>query len=305
MRLLRRPDIDKLVGVRDTAGLAHALGDHELAVRIAAAKALDKLADPDSTDALLGALSDEDSRVRMHASSGLSLIAVHDATRLADPETVERLVAALEDPAWDVRAAVARTLGEIRDQRAFDPLVSHLDDPESYVRLAAVRALGELGDARAAQPVLTLFHRELDHATKATGYQWINTFAGAFDQLDQAALPTEARMIAAIWCERWDEVVGFGSAAVEQLHLMLSQAPYRSGCGMDHRNFFITNGERVRAAGDRRLVDADSVVRTLGRIGDPRSLTPLNDFRENRLFPCDEAALSQAIANCLDAGDRG
>ncbi len=54
---------------------------------------------------------------------------------------VEPLIAALKDPAHEVRAAAAKSLGKIADPRAIDPLQELLRDNYSNVRNAAAEAL--------------------------------------------------------------------------------------------------------------------------------------------------------------------
>ncbi len=54
---------------------------------------------------------------------------------------VEPLIAALQDPAHEVRAAAAKSLGKIADPRAIDPLQQLLRDNYSPVRNAAAEAL--------------------------------------------------------------------------------------------------------------------------------------------------------------------
>ncbi|MGQ9850153.1 MAG: ATP-binding cassette domain-containing protein [Aggregatilineaceae bacterium] len=54
---------------------------------------------------------------------------------------VEPLLAALKDPAHEVRAAAAKSLGKIADPRAIDPLQELLRDNYSNVRNAAAEAL--------------------------------------------------------------------------------------------------------------------------------------------------------------------
>jgi HEAT repeat protein len=61
-----------------------------------------------------------------------------------------------------MRAAAARALGEIGDERAVGPLIACLNNgrvPE-VVRMAAAEALGAIGDATALRPLRTAL---LDH----------------------------------------------------------------------------------------------------------------------------------------------
>jgi simple sugar transport system ATP-binding protein len=63
------------------------------------------------------------------------------AERFRHPASVEPLIAALSDEAWEVRAAAAKSLGKIGDPRALEPLQVLLRDNISQVRDAAGEAL--------------------------------------------------------------------------------------------------------------------------------------------------------------------
>jgi HEAT repeat protein len=68
----------------------------------------------------------------------------------------------LEDDSHSMRAAAARALGEIGDERALGPLIACLNNsgvPE-VVRMAAAEALGAIGDSSALRPLRTAL---LDH----------------------------------------------------------------------------------------------------------------------------------------------
>jgi HEAT repeat protein len=61
-------------------------------------------------------------------------------------ESAEPLIAALDDPAWPVRAQAARALGRVRASAAVDPLTGRLCDPSWWVRRHAAYALAALGE---------------------------------------------------------------------------------------------------------------------------------------------------------------
>lgn len=68
------------------------------------------------------------------------------ASKLGAPKfqhlaSVDPLIVALQDEAWEVRAAAAKSLGRIGDRRAIDPLQPLLRDNNSLVRDAAGEAL--------------------------------------------------------------------------------------------------------------------------------------------------------------------
>jgi HEAT repeat protein len=68
---------------------------------------------------------------------------------IGQAESVEALIAALQDKDVGVRGAAAAALGKTGDARAVEPLVACLHDVDEYVRTPAARALGEIGDPRA------------------------------------------------------------------------------------------------------------------------------------------------------------
>jgi HEAT repeat protein len=150
---------------RDRAFAAELLG------RVGSAKAVPALLET------VQATQTEDSDVRE--------IALRALARIADPQAVEPLIAALAsadawlapriadilarhgdavvDPLLTVlggsgshpaRAWAANVLGEVKAQRAFPTLVRCLDDADEEVRAKAATALGRLGDRRAVHPLL-------------------------------------------------------------------------------------------------------------------------------------------------------
>ena len=64
------------------------------------------------------------------------------------PQTVEALIAALEDEDKSVRRDAAKALGDIGDARAVEPLIAALKDESKYVRGRVMVVLGRLGDVR-------------------------------------------------------------------------------------------------------------------------------------------------------------
>ena len=89
------------------------------------------------TDAINQLQTDPDPGRRAIAASLLGA----DRFREYALAAVEPLIAALQDPAHEVRAAAAKALGKIADPRAIDPLQELLRDNYSPVRDAAAEAL--------------------------------------------------------------------------------------------------------------------------------------------------------------------
>jgi len=67
--------------------------------------------------------------------------------RIAAPESVAALLAALEDETWPVRAQSARALGLLGAPEATHPLARRLTDPSWWVRRHAAHALLALGES--------------------------------------------------------------------------------------------------------------------------------------------------------------
>jgi HEAT repeat protein len=102
---------------------------------------------PDSASpvvsALVAALADDNPVVRQNAEGALRSLPSGD---------FDSLVRGLERPR--TRAAAARLLGHLRDNRAVPQLVSALKDPEADVRASAASALGQIKDPRAVEDLV-------------------------------------------------------------------------------------------------------------------------------------------------------
>jgi len=134
--------------------IAHAFGDPEPEVRIAAAWALSQLgpAGTHAVPSLRRALADRDARVRSLAAVALRSVGPQAAGAVPD------LIQALRDSAAFVRAPAADALGSIGPaaKAAVRPLAERLSTAdEVYVLRSVAAALGNVGpDAAEALPVL-------------------------------------------------------------------------------------------------------------------------------------------------------
>lgn len=81
------------------------------------------------------------------------LLAIRAAGRIGDGAATPAVVAALTDPSPEIRREAAFALGEMEDGAAYDGLVGALSDVDRETRLLAIEALGKLRDPR-AEPVL-------------------------------------------------------------------------------------------------------------------------------------------------------
>ncbi|MHB0935415.1 MAG: HEAT repeat domain-containing protein [Armatimonadota bacterium] len=98
--------------------------------------------------------------------------------KLQAPEVYNQVLAALNDPRREIRAAAAFALGQYRDLRAVEPLIAALQDTAApwpartvyrggvpqvvfapTVREEAARALGAIGDKRAIPPLIAALDR--------------------------------------------------------------------------------------------------------------------------------------------------
>ncbi|MBW5254912.1 HEAT repeat domain-containing protein, partial [Streptomyces sp. P01-B04] len=137
---LSDPDLDvraetvrALVSVDAVGGLVRAASDSAREVRVAVAKGLAAVRSP-APGPLGPLLDDPDALVRAAALAAL-------AGTGCPPAYAARAVAALADPAWQVRAGAATALSSADPERAVPPLTGALDDPNADVRKAAVLAL--------------------------------------------------------------------------------------------------------------------------------------------------------------------
>ena len=156
---------------RGLTPLVNALRDRKSEVRATAAQSLRRLGDGRAITALTNALGDIDHNVRWHAAATLNALGwqpssdtefvlrsvalgQHDAAAVHGKNSVQVLVAALEDTTCPKRHEIALALGKTGDPRAARALENALKDGDSHVRVAAVEALANLGASHAANALL-------------------------------------------------------------------------------------------------------------------------------------------------------
>jgi HEAT repeat protein len=149
----------RYAGAFDAASAA--LAHEEPSVRLEAVGVLGWLKD-DRALASLGSLAttDADADVRRAAVGAVGFAAPDHAS------TLRALLAALGDPAWQVREEAATTLGKLRAMGTRAALVIALDDAYWQVRLRAARALGKLGDIEAGTALSALLSHSISNLRK-------------------------------------------------------------------------------------------------------------------------------------------
>lgn len=132
---------------RSTDALLDVLGHPDQRVRL---KAQFELADRNASEAFQTALASNDQMRRVHGIWGLAQLGREDSTR------VQPLLDWIDDPDSEIRAQVARALGDVRYVPAADALIPRLDDEDARVRLFAAQALGRMKHEPAIEPLVEM-----------------------------------------------------------------------------------------------------------------------------------------------------
>ncbi|MEU9151574.1 fumarate reductase/succinate dehydrogenase flavoprotein subunit [Streptomyces sp. NPDC048417] len=188
-------DVLRALRLGDVGLFAAALSDADPAVRIEAVRALVSV---DAAEALADAVADPSREVRVTVAKALGTVGAAGAvaqvdgvldalTALAgDPDVLVRgaayealagvgcppplagsAVAALADPAWQVRVGAARALGAAGAAVAVPALAKSLADPNADVRKAAVLALTRHSGAEEARAALATATADSDADVRA------------------------------------------------------------------------------------------------------------------------------------------
>jgi HEAT repeat protein len=163
-------------------------------VRQTAAQSLAKGGNP-AVPFLLSALNDPRPEVREYAANALAW------GRFAVGETLDPLLKNLQDSDAKVRAAAARALGELRDQRAVEPLVKAMGDQIPWVSDRVSDALAKLGDPAAPALIAALASEDPRRCSGAAKALAVIKAPRAFEPLlgviRNASFPPYARVNAA------------------------------------------------------------------------------------------------------------
>jgi len=129
--------LQKLADKKDVSGLAREVSGSNAQV---ARTAVEKLADVGGADARR-----EIERAWTDARPEVREAVVTNYARVADPQNVSLLAGAMQGTQPpDVRAAAAKSIGQLRAWNGLDALLAGLNDPDPYVRRAAYGALQEV-----------------------------------------------------------------------------------------------------------------------------------------------------------------
>jgi HEAT repeat protein len=237
----------------------------------------------ESGQIVLAALSDPAPNVRREAAAAL--------TTLRSPEAVGALERTLSDPQADVRVAAARALGLIDDDTVPAVLISALRDPEIRVRHMATEAL-----TRWRSPAVA---RLLAEALAAPDLR--RGAAAVLERMDQAAVEPLVEMVSG-----GDPETRAAAAAV--LDRIIGPAPFveRLGSTDPEERFRATQvlgaiaGNEaaeaiIGALGDPEVRIRSLAARLLGATGDPRALRPLKRMLLSDPVPEVAAAAEEAL----------
>ena len=163
--LLSSDDVNVRSAALDALGLCggpaqsiHVVGllDHEkeLAPRVAAIRALGRMKSSKGLDKLVAALADPQYNVAEAAANALGL--------LAEPAALLPLATVVNDPSAHefVRVAAARSLMRMKDSRAIPTFIQACNDPVTDIRRSAILGLGLLNAVGAYELLLDLLADE-------------------------------------------------------------------------------------------------------------------------------------------------
>ncbi len=132
---------------RSVEELVDLLGHADQRVRM---KAQFALAEREALDAFRTALADDEQLRRIHGIWGIAQLGRDDSTHM------QALLDWHNDADPEIRAQVARALGDVRYAPAADVFMEHLDDEAPRARLFAAQALGRIGHAPAFDGLVEL-----------------------------------------------------------------------------------------------------------------------------------------------------
>jgi HEAT repeat protein len=272
------------------------LRDTEMLGRSTAALALGLLGDQRAVQPLIAIFQEETAQRKQAALErgrpfflDIELEMVVGAlVRLADPDAVEPLIAALRDLFWRGTGKVAQALGQLQDQRAVKPLLAALHetvtraqqlivtDPSRHMPILAdglFWAVGKFKDRRAVQPLLSLL------ATPCLPTWDQRLVVITLGQIG------DARAVGPLRDKLQMQSLWVRLAAARALELLADTYAVPALCAA-----LKARSGHLRAA----------AARSLGQIGDPRAVEPLLPLTQDTRVSVRQAALG-ALCRMGDA----
>ena len=210
--------------------------------------------------------------------------------------SVEPLIPVLEHRKPEVRMIVAKTLGQIGDQRAVEPLMPLLADFEMDVKIAVAEALGKIGDNRPVTKLISMLNEDNTKLNEVTAEALEKIGTGAVDSLLVALVDNENNIRSLI-----AEILGKirDPRAVDSLIPLLEDRD---------SNIRWRAAEALGRIGDERAVEPliavlakekegwlkNELIFDLGEIGDSRATQPLIG-----IFRCKDHGIRIAAAEAL------
>jgi HEAT repeat protein len=130
--------------------LVSALQDPEELVRAAASRALDRVEGIERMQNIFEAASSGEKPHRIRA--------IHFLGFLNTPESVDRMLAFLQDPEPDIRVATVRAIQVHLPGRALVPLLGALEDPDNSVVQVVIETLSHYHDPKITEFLLPYLH---------------------------------------------------------------------------------------------------------------------------------------------------
>ncbi len=174
----------------------------------------------------------------------------------------------LADRRWWRRADAVRALGAIQEASAYPDLVAALDDPNEEVRAAAAESLGRLGDVAAVTELLDRLPEQSRHqrvriveALRALGRQG-GAAVLAYARAHPSLLPLVAELLALVCgTSALDDLIAW--SADPRAEIRRAALAALGAIGLDDRSFY----HALRALSDESPDVRATAARALGRSG--------------------------------------